>query len=201
MVIGRSTKFVAKCVMPVFLNVVPICKLPWRAWSQACRIGGQALGARCTASSIIPSNGENRVWRRRFAEGSTIGGSGNGGSGTGVSINRLVSIEALSVAFSMLSIWAAKGVSCSMHELSRVANSSRRRSVLVDVELELGISKWLVDVELVLGTSIVSTGIRSTTEGISGTITCSYATEFPFMFRVISPEWSVPDRLDCTLAQ
>ena len=30
-VIGRSTKVVVECVMPEFLNVVPICKLPWRA--------------------------------------------------------------------------------------------------------------------------------------------------------------------------
>ena len=55
-----------------------------------------------------------RVRRQRFAEdvaeeGSTVGGSGkggttSGGSGSGVSINSLGSIEALSVAFSMLSI-------------------------------------------------------------------------------------------------
>ena len=115
------------------------------------RIGGtqeRVLGARYTAFSKIPGNGVQRVRRRRFAEvrsdsiigGSIIGGSIIGGSGNGVSSIRLASIAALPVSFSMLSIWAVTGVSSSMHESSMLGNSSRRRSLLVDVELELGIS-------------------------------------------------------------
>ena len=61
---------------------------------------------------MIPGNGVYRVRRRRFADvrsgstsgGSTTGGSRNGGSGRAPSSIRLVSIAALSVSVSMLSI-------------------------------------------------------------------------------------------------
>ena len=76
---------------------------------------------------MIPGNGVYRVRRQRYAEvrpDSTIGGSGNGGS-----INRLMSIAALSTSFSMF---------------LRLSSIFAKTSLLVDVELEL------VDVELVL---------------------------------------------------
>ena len=141
---------------------------------------------------MIPSNGVYRDRRRRFAE--VRSGSIVRGSGKGVSNNRLVSISILSVSSPM----PAKGVTCLRHGSSMLASASKR-SLPVDVELELGISivfwivssrlhtraELLVDVELVLRgiceacevTSMVSTicsCIRSATWtfGISRKRTC-----------------------------
>ena len=84
---------------------------------------------------MIPGNGENRVRRRRFAEDVAEEDSSMGGSG-------LVSVSSLSSS----SFKLAKGV---RHDSSMLASSSRR-SLVVDVELKLGMSICLVDVELVL---------------------------------------------------
>ena len=106
-------------------------------------------------------------------------------SGDGVSSIRLVSIAALSVSFSMPSIWAVTGVSSSMHESSMRANSSRRRSLLVDVELEL--RAICVPCGVTSMVSTICSCIRSTTTGISRTIACSCTAEFSIMFCVIFP--------------
>ena len=81
---------------------------------------------------MIPGNGVYRIRRGRFAE--VRSGSTMGGSGKGVSNNRLVSVSILSIS----SLKPAKGVGCSRHESSMLA-SAPRRSLPGDVELELGI--------------------------------------------------------------
>ena len=114
----RNTEFVEESVVQDFLHVVAIHEHLWHA-SKACRIGGQALGARYTACSMIPGNGVYRVRRRRSAEVRS-------GSTTRGSKNRSVSVS--------------KRVSCSRKESSLLASESRRL-LGVDVKLELVISK------------------------------------------------------------
>ena len=115
-------------------------------YNQARRASGHALGARYNAFSMIPVHGMYRVCRRRFAEARpdyTIGCSTFGSSGNGSSNIRLVSIATLSVSFSMLSIWAAKGKNITKYESSMSSmfvSCSSRRSMLVDVKFDLEIS-------------------------------------------------------------
>ena len=80
-------------------------------------------------------NGVHLVRLRRFADtrtDSTTGGSNKRGTH-----HWKLSIATLSVSISMLTTWADKRVSCWKHQSSMLENASKR-SLPVDVELELG---------------------------------------------------------------